>query len=365
MRTLDRYILRAIVVTFLATLLVLTFVMSIGVILRVSSLLARGAPGEILLRLFLSGLPASLTFTIPISTIVSVLLVFGRLSADGEVTAMRAAGVSLYRILLSPLLFGAGLSLLCLYISSETVPLSHFEQRKSIRQLAINASLQIIEEGRFIQQFPGISLYIGSKSGDRIYGIRIYDYREPARVRTVDAETGTLLVDTNGQDVVIELSRVRVDPVLDDRPGPGYMNAWPLRIEGALRSSTTEATEGDMTFVELQARIRDTARYFPRLEPHDLAVQRMTYVFELHRRIVLSLACLVFVALGAPLGVKTQRKESSIGVGISLGIVFAFYLFQAAGASLVRIPAAQPHLVAWIPVVLALVLAWVLVRRAN
>jgi lipopolysaccharide export system permease protein len=362
---LDRYILRAVAITFLVTLLVLTFVMSIGVILRVSGLLARGAPTDILVRLFLAGLPASLTFTIPISTLVSSLLVFGRLSADGEVTAMRTVGVSLYRILLTPLLFGLALSILCLYISNETVPLSHFEQRRAIRKLVANSSLQIIEEGRFIQQFPGISLYIGRKHGTRLSAIRVYDFRDPGRIRTVDAESGTIRVDTNNLDVIIELHQVRVDPVLDDRPGPGFMETWPLRIAGALRSATTEATEGDMTFGELQERIRDTERFFPRLNPNDLAAQRMVYRFEVHRRLVLSLACLVFVALGAPLGIKTHRKESSIGVAMSLGIVFVFYVFQVAGASLVRIPQAQPHLVAWIPVLLALLLAGRLVRRAN
>jgi lipopolysaccharide export system permease protein len=91
----------------------------------------------------------------------------------------------------------------------------------------------------------------------------------------------------------------------------------------------------------------------------------MTYLIELHRRLVLSLACVAFVVLGVPLGIKAHRRESSVGVAISLGVVFIFHMFTLAAASLARVPQLQPHLILWVPVAVSLLLAGHLIRRGD
>lgn len=351
--------------SLVTVLVVMTFVMSLGAVLKLTGLIARGVPAGPLLRLFLAGLPASLIFTLPISALVSSLLVFGRLSADGEVTAMRASGVSLLRIMLPPAVVAVILALVCIHINDRIAPRAHFEQRKTGRELVAMASMELLEEGRFIRQFDGLSIYVGRKNGTTLETIRIYDHRTPGRVRTIDAASGTLRMGTNGVDIVLELRQVQVDPILDDRPGAGYMDSWPIVVPNTKKGYTAAMSEADMTYEELRERVGDTARFYPSLGPKDLAVQRMVFLIELNRRWVLSLACVAFVALGVPLGIKAHRRESSVGVAISLAVVFVFHMFILAAGSLARVPQAQPHLVLWVPVVASLLLAAVLVRRGN
>jgi LPS export ABC transporter permease LptF len=365
MRVLDRYILRGILLSLLTVLVVMTFVMSIGAVLKMTGLIARGVPAMPLVRLFLAGLPASLIFTLPISALVSSLLVFGRLSADGEITAMRASGISLYRIVLPPAMVGCVLAAICLFISDHIAPRAHYEQRRITRELLTLAPLELIEEGRFIQQFDGLSIYVGRKRAASLETIRVYDVRTPGRVRTIDAASGTIRVATNGTDIILELQQVQIDPVSDDRPGPGFMDSWPVVIPNAAKTATTELTDYDMTFTELLERVDKAESLFPNLSPKERAVQRMIFLVELNRRYILSMACLVFVALGVPLGIKAHRRESSIGVAIGLMVVFVFHMFLLAAGSLAKVPQAQPHLIMWLPVVVSLALAAHLIRRGN
>jgi lipopolysaccharide export system permease protein len=365
MRILDRYILRGMLVSMLTVLVVMTFVMSLGAVLKLTGLIARGVPAMPLLRLFLAGIPASLIFTLPISALVSSLLVFGRLSADGEITAMRASGVSLRRILIPPLAVGVALAAVCIVINDSIAPRAHFEQRRTGRELLAMASMELLEEGRFIRQFEGLSIYVGRKNGANMETIRIYDSRTPGRVRTVDAASGTVRMGTNGTDIILELRNVQVDPVLDDRPGAGYMDSWPIVIPNTKKGFSAGLTDYDMAFADLRDRVNDTRRFFPGISARELAVQRMTYLIELHRRLVLSLACVAFVVLGVPLGIKAHRRESSVGVAISLGVVFIFHMFTLAAASLARVPQLQPHLILWVPVAVSLLLAGHLIRRGD
>ena len=102
--------------TFVVTLGVITFVMSLAIAFKVTDLLARGVSGKLLLELLIHGIPPAMAFSIPMSVLTTCLLVFGRLSADGEITAMKASGVSTWQII-SPLLHvSIFLTLICLYI---------------------------------------------------------------------------------------------------------------------------------------------------------------------------------------------------------------------------------------------------------
>lgn len=350
--------------SLLTTLVVLTFVMSLGAVLKLAGIVAGGAPAMAILRLFAAGLPASLIFTLPVSALVSSLLVFGRLSADGEITAMRASGVSLYRIVLPPFAVGAVLAIVCIFVSDKIASRAHFEQRRIVRELFTTAPMDLIKEGMPIR-FGGASIYVGTKKGNRLETIRVQQDMPNGRFRYIDADSGSMRVATNGVDLILELQDVMIDPVMDDRPGAARMQSWPIVIPNASRSGGTELSDYDMTFNELRERVDGIAKFYPNLDPQEQSVRRMIYLIELQRRWVLSLACIVFVALGAPLGIKAHRRESSIGVAISLGVVFVFYMFMLTAASLARLPQLHPHLILWIPVVLSMALSTHLIRKGN
>lgn len=365
MQTIRKHIAASFLVTFIMTLVIFTFVISIGVVFKITDLLARGVSLRPVFRILLCGIPAALAFSIPISLLTSSLLVFGRLAADGEITAMKACGISMWQIILTPLLFSFLFTVLCIHINNELAPQSHYTRRTLTDRLGVDSPIELLEEGCFIQDFEGLTVYIGKKKKNQISNVRIYDLRTRGIKREIQAKKGVINVGASGTDLIIDLFDVRVDPFYTDRPGAGFCGKWTIRIDNALKVRKYRKREEDMTFSELAEGIHHIEAHFPKLAPDDLLRQKMSFAVELNKRLALSLSCFAFVLLGIPLGIMAHRKESSIGVGISLFLVFNFYLFIIIAESLACCPQAHPVFIAWIPVIISVILGLYLVKRAN
>lgn len=364
MQTISRYITRQFLATLLTTTIVITFVMSIGVLFKVTDLLAMGASWKPMIQMFLSGMPSALAFAIPISSLVAALLVFGRLSSDHEISAMKSCGFSHWQISSWPLIISLVLTVLCLYINNEIGPRSHLARRAIAAELAMRP-VDLLEEGRFIHDFSGLTIWVGRKSGNRMRDIRICDTSDRDFRRQIRAKTGVIGVSSNGADLVIDLYDVKIDPFTKGRPGPGFCDHWPIRIENALRRRQYRPSRKDMTFGQLLSGISDPASVAASVYGGEAERLRMVLTVERNKRISLSLSCFAFVLLGIPLGIKSHRKESSIGIAISLALAFAFYLFILIAESLSGHYAFRPDLVVLFPIVLFSIIGLVLVGRSG
>lgn len=403
MKTLKHYITTAFMSTFLAALAVFTFVLSIGGLFKLTDLVTRGVPAGPIFQIFLSGLPSALGFAIPISTITATLLVFGRLSADSEITAMRACGISLWQVTRWMLPVAVLLFLACLFINSELMPRSHYARRTATAQLGMINPVDLIEEGRTIRDFDGLSLYVESKRGSELEQIRIFDQREQGRTREIKAERAVVSVSTNSNDIVLMLEQVTIDPFSFESPGKADAARWPIRIEDARRRAVYSRRDKDLTLVELftgaqgmrkearklalevavlnaeadslNAGRTNTVAVIPpegvppgsgiETRSDELRVNAMRMMVEFHKRLALSGAGFAFVLLGIPLGVRSHRKDSSLGIAISLLAVFLFYMFVLLAEQLAGYPQCRPDLLNWIPIMLSLLGGVVMIRRLH
>lgn len=372
MRTVHRYLGHDFLATFILTLLVFTFVMCIGAVVRAIDLLARGVSGGFILRVFTLNIPFLLTFSIPISVLTTVLLLFGRLSFDGELTAMRACGLTLWQILAPVLLLSLGLTLLCLYLHGSLAPRSHYARRHLLFSLGMEQPLNLLEEGRFIRDFPGLMVYVGKKSRNQLEEVVVYEVGADGVERNIRARSGRVRAGERPEVTVIDLYDVRIDQPRtskDDPTRPRYLTAqhYPVRLDFSELTSrrTLHKKTADLTYGELLRAIRNVRAVFPNLTPEDLARQQMALVVEASKRLALSLSCFAFVLLGAPLGMISRRKESSIGVAISLLLVFFFYFFIILANSLIGRPEWRPDLIVWFPVLGAELVGFYLVHRRN
>lgn len=350
--------------TFLATLGILTFVMTIGVSFKVTELLAKGVALGPLLTIFLAGIPSALMQAIPVSALVASLLVFGRLSADGEITGMRACGISLWEIIERPLSIATGLTVFCLINNYEFAPRGHYLQRSAMSMLARTDPVKLIEEGRFIDDFKDLSVYIGRKDGDKLHDIMIYDTTDKKIDREIRAKSGTIHQATNNLDLLVMLYDVRVDPFFN-QDKPGYCSELPFVIKGSSGSDGYKRKQADFTFVELVKGTISPRALYPGLKGAAIPMQQSILRVELNERFILALSCFTFVLLGVPLGIKAHRKESTIGIAISLGFLAAFFVFIILAESLAKHPAFFPELIIWVPIVVSLALGTVLIRRGN
>jgi lipopolysaccharide export system permease protein len=362
MKILERYVTGSLLSSVLLAWLVLTFVLAVGLMIRVTGLLIQGLPINMIGKYLAIGIPETLNLTIPMAILVSTLLVFGRLSADSEIAAMRACGINLWRIMVWPLAVGAAFSLFSFYINNEVTPPNHEARRRLTAAAGFGSAMDLLEPGRFVNSFKSVKIRFDSKTGHWLHNVLIYDYSHPKVVREIRAEKARVEFDQD--NLQIELYRVRIDPFQPDKPGAAMADRMTHVIPDALKTRNYRQRIKDMRFRPLLNHYRSLARgVSPDRTAPQPPSQRGAALFELHKRFVLASAPLCFILIGMPLGVRSHRKESTIGVATALGISFCFYILLIAAESLARKPQFYMHLVIWIPVAVCVALAFVLVRR--
>jgi len=361
MKIIERYVLYAFIRAFFLSWLILSFVLTIGLLVKITQLMIDGLPVHAIGLYMFVGFPETLTLTLPLALLISSLLVFSRLSADSEIAAMRASGVNLLLIMKWPVFAGTALTLLGVYINNEIVPRSH-EIRSNIRsEITMDVGLNLLEPGRIIDDFPGFKLFFEKKQGNWLSHLIVFDYTRKGVSREIQAEKA--LVSTNGADVVLDMYKVRVDPVEAERPGVGFADRFRHVIPNAITSRKVIRKDKDMRLVELLRAIRDrrmNTKGLPReIRDKVLSVGRT----EFHLRFVYAFASLCFVLVGMPLGIRTHRKESSIGMAVCLIVAMSFYLCVILVHSLDYLAVIQPFVLLWIPVAACVIFSAFLVKK--
>ena len=358
-RVFNRYLLGDFIKSFLITLFVLTFVMYVGAVVQAIDYMSRGISGLLIMKIFALNIPFTLSFVIPVSVLTTVLLHFGRLSADGEITAMKACGVSLWQVA-APIIFcSVLLSAVCLFINAEVAPRSHFLRYQMLRNLGEEDPLALLDEGRFVNDFPGVKIYVGKKSKSLIEDIILYQFDEGGARAEVRAKTGQVSFNAETRVMEIVLQQVLLTEYDKDNPDDQSKartlsaESYPVTLDlrQMLKKGKLRKKPASMTFSELIRAIRNVRQIFPDIPEEGVLRMRTKLAVDANKRLALALSCFSFALLGIPLGIRAHRKESSIGIGLALVLLFLFYLFIIIADSLLDRPTWRPDLIPWIPVV--------------
>ena len=167
MKLIDRYITRELLVNLMFAIVVLSLVLVVGNIFRklLPLLVNHDVPLEYLLSFIAYVLPFSLIFTIPWGLLTAVLLVFGRLSADNELTALRSNGVSITRICIPLAVLAAVCTAISVWLNVDVAPAAQEKLRSTIFDLATRDPMALFGTDQVIDQFPGRKIYVGKKQG--------------------------------------------------------------------------------------------------------------------------------------------------------------------------------------------------------
>lgn len=272
MRILNSYITRNFLATFFVTLLVFLFVMAIANIFRVIDLFSRGVSGWLILKVFSYGMPFSLIFAIPMSVLAAIFLVFSRMASDREIIAMKASGISIWQIVQPPVLIATLLCLICIYINANLAPNSHYQRRLLLGQVSVETPLSLLDEGRFIRDFPGLTIYIGQKDGYKLQDIVIYSFTEKGLKQTIRAKTGIIVTNAQApQKILINLYKVRMDQADESKPNEFFSShqfsaeEYPLEVNMAdiLSRGIIYKKRADLTFRELIQNLRSGILFDP------------------------------------------------------------------------------------------------------
>ncbi|NQU39355.1 MAG: YjgP/YjgQ family permease [Lentisphaerae bacterium] len=364
-RILDRYVAADFLLTFVVAMVFVTFASSIGAVFKLADLIARGMPWQPIVTIFVAHLPTSIVLAIPLGGLVSCLLIFGRLSDDGEIMAMQTLGLNMTIIIRSTLLLVCGLVAISLYVNHEIEPLAHLARRTEQAKLRSVSPLDMIEEGRPSRDIPGLTIYIGHRKGDLISDVRIYDARDPSLVRAIHARRGRVYETGASSGLAMKLMEVRVDPFSRDLPRPVFLDEWSLDIAQLGQPGEYIPDHEDLPSRALWRSLQQLDKDYPELDARDLALQRSFLLFEISRRSAMAFSSLALVLIGIPLGIRSHRKSTGVGIALSLVIFLVFYLMTLMAQSLVQVPAAHPELIIWIPVILFMALGITLIRKKG
>ena len=383
MKTLERYVFGAFLSSFFLAFLVLSFVLTVGLMVQIVHTLL-GIAVDLVGRFAFVSFPETLQWTIPLARLVASVLVFSRLSADSEIAAMRACGVNLLTVMRAPLLFALFCTMMGLFVNNEIVPRGHQIRRDLARRISVGAGLELLEPGRVIDDFPKVKIYFEEKEGNWLRDLIVLDFSNPRIDRMITASKA--LVTSEGRDVVLDLHGMTVDPLDENNPGMARATRFQYRVKDALKDRTYKRREKDFRFFEIlseirlaKADVRDPQAAAERraregrakgavakelkLVKKSLKSQLSNLRTEFQKRLVFAFASICFVLVGVPLGIRAQRRESSLGIAIALVTALGYYLVVILMTSLEKNYAVRPDLLIWLPVVLCAALASYLIPK--
>lgn len=375
MRILNRYLIVDYLIIFLSSLGLVTFVMSIGAMVKAVDLMAKGISPLLILKFFLQNIPYILSYSMPISTLFAALLLFGRLSMDSEISAMKACGVSLWRTVAPLIVLSVLFSAICVHINCTVAPNAKYARKKLLRTAGVDEPVNLLEEGRYVR-FDNYMIYVGRKDGLEMQDVVARELSEKGPVKqSLHAARGEVEVDETNKTLRIHLYDGNLEvPDLEHPLDVSKTTYTPFAAVDLPPLDFNELLNEDgkvwikdsyMPIAMLIDKIRHVDEEYPALSEEERAVERCKLVIEANRRVALAVACFTFMLIGIPLGVKSHRRETSIGMVMSLGIVFAYYIFIIIAEALADYPALHPSLILWLPLLATQILGLVLIRRSN
>ena len=363
MNLIDRYVGRAVFVTALYGVVVLSVVLVLGNIFKelLDLLINRDVPLKYVLLFMLYVLPFSLAFTVPWGFLTAVLLIFGRMSADNEMIALRATGVSLFRVCMPVLAVGVLLSLFTFWINAFVAPQAEAAMRESITTMARSNPAALFVPDEVIDEFAGRKFFLGAKNGNDLSEVTVVEMDEKGWVeKVIQARRGSIEPEEDGGQIVLTLEDAR----FEQRDEANVRDFSKIRHGISVAEATINVPLDDLAKAgDRPLRSYTLPELRGRLEQARGTDKETATKTEISKRFSMSMACIAFALIAMPLGVTAQRKETSVGFAISLALAFGYFFFVVLAEMLRDDAVAYPYFLLWIPNVLFIGIgAWMLLR---
>lgn len=334
--TFNRAVLAELFSTFLFALALCTTVLLFEKIFRIMKL-AQGAATLDVVKLIIYILPSFLLLGIPMSLLVSVLIVYGRMTMDHETTVLMVSGAPFSWVARPAAVFGAICFIASLFVSLHLFPMSNSLFRQTLYK-ALQKSVDI-EEGVFYDRFPDLMVFAKRKLSKRSYGdLMVYNTRNEDEPVLITARTGELFLDPDKEkfQFLFEDGDIHLSSAGDRYI---FMNFGRYFMEFDL-GSVPDLRNGReaMTVRQLWLKGHDSA-----------SPDALKYRIEFHKRFSLPLACLLLGFLAAPLATLVGRSGRLGGFGIALAVMAGYYTLLVLAENMARSGAVEPWISMWIP----------------
>ncbi|MEW5866219.1 MAG: LptF/LptG family permease [Bacillota bacterium] len=341
MRLVDRYIYKELLGPLLFSVAAFASIMVAGDLLfQLARMLVDGSVSAgTAVTVFVLGLPRVMVLVLPMSTLLGTLLCYSRLSAASEVVAMRAAGMSLQRIMAPAVVLAVLVSCVTVALNETVVPRANRRSEQIMWEIgrrsdpSVQKNLVMKElEGGALTRLVYADAYDGKLQVFRKVTVQEFEGGRLARITEAAAarwdetrwwfEDGVVYTVIGG-DRVASVRFTRQEAHIAHKP--------PQVARGAL-------TPKEMSARELREYIQDLASQGAKVTG---------LLVELYLKIAIPFASLVFGLVGAPLGVRTHRASTSLGFGMSILIIFIYYVIMSLSCAVAERGSVPPALGAW------------------
>jgi lipopolysaccharide export system permease protein len=348
-------------------------------------LTGKGLSTAIILELIILNLAWMLTLAVPMGVLVATLMAFGGLASTNQITAMRASGISLYKMIAPVVAASVMVCVLLISFNNDVLPDANHRTKVLQTDISRKKPTLTLIPGMFVQLLQGHSILVRKtfEHSNDLEGVTIIDYSKPMMNSTITAHRGTISFSTDYRKLIMDLFDGEIHQV-NNRFKDQYRiirfqkHRMVMDAEGFnfQRSRETDISRGDREMnvqlmiekVDSLRKLQSAAEYHliertgkrpeelvdgktfaepsaiystplkgiqgnPSLEQvvrSDIYMINIyerdarEYLVEIHKKFAIPFACIVFVFIGAPLGIMSRRGTFGMGASLSLGF-FVFY----------------------------------------
>ncbi len=347
---------------FALGVLLLTFALVTGRLLKLTEMVVNhGVTLGDVMSLIALIMPAFLELTFPMAVLLGVLMGFGRMSGDRELTAARACGISLYRLALPVLGFSLIVYALSSWLAFSVRPWANSHLREQIFELTQTRSTAGLKEKVFNRNFPGLVVYVDhiSANDETLHGVLISDARDPKQQNTIIARSGGIIPDKSQRSITLRLFNGSLFGVeaTNDVSHITSFRTYDLSVHPEDELGIAQQDPEEMSVGQLRTAIA-AARASGKPD-HDAET-------ELASKYTLPFTTILFALLGIPLGLKPARGGQSERFGVAIALFFLYYSLMRAGEALAQRGGLNAFAAMSLPdVVFAALALWLFIRAAS
>lgn len=362
---IQRYVLGQILAPFGVATGLLTVLFLMAEMVKITNWIVNYGIGALtVLGMLALMMPSFLVFIIPMALLLGVVLTFLRMSSDNEITAVKAAGASVYRFLAPVMLFSALACAATLWLTLYGVPWG----RGAFADLAfrvVTSRLDIaLKEKTFNDMLDKVVVYVGSVDPRSRHwkNVFIEDKRDANNVNTIIAPEAELLSDAGQAQMRLVMRDGTIHQTrLGERRSQvirfsSYHLAFDLRDSSAFSEKRSRSTK-ELSLADLRQDLKG-------LTPEHARYHKARTL--LHRMFSIPFACISLGLLGLPLGIQSRSAKRSVGLMLSLAGILLYYLLLTAGYALGEKGLVPPLIAMWFPnLVIGALGVYLLVQTAH
>lgn len=378
---------------FLFSLLTLIFIFLFNFLTKFADrLVGKGLGFWIITKLIVYNLAWMVVLVVPMSILVATLMAYGNMSHNNEIAIMKASGVSVYKMILPPFIMSIVIGFLLIEFNNKIYPDANLAARLMIQDISNKKPTLSLVPGVFSQEVANYAILVRNidENSNTLEGVTIYDYKDPVQLNVVTAEKGRIYFSADQKKLIMDLNNGEIHQtsthdnsvyrkliftnhrIIMDADQFSFQQSAP----GGQRGDRELSAQDILVIVDSLKKIdnrfhnnleRDLKEYFlsdqsyathtPVADKSELLLYRVqdranaarniitsdmanleanreridSYMVEVHKKYSIPTACIVFILIGAPLGIMTRKGGLGVAAGISIIFFLVYWAFLIGG----------------------------------